>query len=224
MAKKTETSNFMSQLRLIILDNYKDGVVLDEPIGRYIRKEMDDGRLSLLSNITDLLMNTDYISEESRIFLSIPYINYQGIVDEVYINSGRITTANNVQSKVWYDKEKIVRDLGGELPIDVLEYTNRDIKVYLDRLANLRLKVSKSDILKEVKLKFPKETVYCDSISDSDFEEFLDVIAPYTQRCMAHVSNGIDKKILGYIRYITTHVNLSDTDKRRYADLRELIK
>ena len=224
MGRQTGTSNFMIQLRLIVLDNYKDKKLLDAPVGRYIRKELDDDRLKLVKDLTELLMETDYISEESKIFLSTPYINYQGVVDEIYINSNRITTTNNVQSKVWYDKEKLVRDLGGELPIDVLEYTNRDVRVYLDRIANLRLKINKSDLLKEVGLKFPKKTVYCDNIDDEDFEEFLDVIAPYTKKCMGRVANGIDEKVLGYIRYITTHKNLSETDKKRYADLKELIK
>ena len=40
---------------------------------------------------------------------------------------------------------------------------------------------------------------------------------------MSKVANGIDEKVLGYIRYITTHKNLSDTDKKRYNDLKELI-
>jgi len=224
MGRQTGTSDFMIQLRLIVLDNYKDKKLLDAPVGRYIRKELDDDRLKIVKDLTELLMETDYISEESKIFLSTPYINYQGVVDEIYINSNRITTTNNVQSKVWYDKEKLVRDLGGELPIDVLEYTNRDVRVYLDRIANLRLKINKSDLLKEVGLKFPKKTVYCDNIDDEEFEEFLDIIAPYTKKCMSEVANGIDEKVLGYIRYITTHKNLSETDKKRYADLKELIK
>ena len=223
MAKKTETSNFMYQLRLIVLDNYKDKKVLETPVGRYIRKELDSDRLIIVRELTELLMETDYLSEESKVFLSIPYINYQGVVDEIYINSGRITNANNVQSRVWYDKDKLVKELGGDLPIDVLEYMSRDVRIYLDRIANLRLKLSKADLLKGVELKFPRKTVYCDSILDEEFEEFLNIIAPYTKKCMSKVANGIDEKVLGYIRYITTHKNLSDTDKKRYNDLKELI-
>ena len=137
MAKKTETSNFMYQLRLIVLDNYKDKKVLETPVGRYIRKELDSDRLIIVRELTELLMETDYLSEESKVFLSIPYINYQGVVDEIYINSGRITNANNVQSRVWYDKDKLVKELGGDLPIDVLEYMSR-CRTSSRQTANLR--------------------------------------------------------------------------------------
>ena len=223
LGNNKDTSNYMKQLRLIVLDMYKDGVVLDTPIGKYIRKEMDESRVKLLVRLTELLMLTDYIGEESKVYLSIPYINYEGIVDEVYINSGKITNVNAVQSKIWYDKEKIVKEFGDSMPIDILEYTNRDVKEYLDKVHNVWLKVEGKDILKNVSLKFDDETEYCDDITDDEFEDFIAMIAPYTKKVRERVENSIDKHVLGYIRYISTRKDLSDTDRERYNELRKFV-
>ena len=223
MGKMTEASAFMNQLRVIVLENYKEGKVLDSLTGRYIRKQLDADRLKLMRDLTEFLMETDYISEESKIYLSVPYITYKGVVDEMYIRHNKIVNLSTVQSKIWYDKGKLVKEFGADMPLDIIEYTNKDVKIYMDKLATLRLKVNKVNILDNVALDFPKETIYCDSISDEEFEEFLDIIAPYTKKCMGNVVKNIDEKVLGYIRYITTHKCLNDTDKQRYADLKELI-
>ena len=67
------------------------------------------------------------------------------------------------------------------------------MRIYLDRIANLRLKLSKADLLKGVEPKFPRKTVYCDSILDEEFEEFLNIIAPYTKN-EGKVANGVDER------------------------------
>ena len=49
------------------------------------------------------------------------------------------------------------------------------------------------------------------------------MIAPYTKKVRERVENSIDKHVLGYIRYISTRKDLSDTDRERYNELRKFV-
>jgi hypothetical protein len=198
--------------------------MLTSRLKEYVKKDLDEQRVKLMFDLTDLLMNTDYISEESKLYLSVRYINYAGMVDELYKATGKLSNESAIQSRVWYDKKKLVNDLGENIVLDTIEYTKQDITKYMDRISVIRLKVNKVDLLKEVSLEFPREVVYCDDITDEQFEEFLDVIAPYTKNCMKQVVSNIDENVLGYIRYITTHSIISETDKDRYNQLKELAR
>ena len=222
---KESKSNILEQLRNLIRDVYdtSNNVVRNKPVGRFLTEELSDERMKAIKDLVHLCMDTEMFNLATRLYLRIPYAGYSDIVKEIKYATGINTNYSTVQSNIFYSKQKIIKELGENIVLDLVVYTDSDISVYQDRIATALLKANKQDILSNIRLPFSKETKYCDSMEDDEFDACMDIIYNYTNVAITDVVKTLEEGFVGYVRYISTHNDISAKDRERLRELSNMI-
>ncbi len=216
-------NNILKQLKELIsefVDN--QGVIRETPLGRSIKIELSKDRLDFLRQFIDLLINTDYLTEETKVYIKNKYITAEGVYDELKEKYKDINL-NTVKSKIYYDKvNKIVAKFSEKMLADVIEYKNSDITSYKRVLSEIRNKKCGSKLLDNIALKLPKPEASM-RITEGEFEEFIEIILPYTRRHMQEISNMLNPQVIGYIHWILSSELLTEVDLKHRAKINEIL-
>ena len=207
-------SNFTKQLKELVGDFVSaDGEILDYPIGRIGCKKLDDRRIKLLKIFIDLLINTRFTRDVTKLYISQKYITFEGVAEQLQAQ-GQEICVSSVQSRVFYDKRRIEIHIGGNILVDILEYKNVDLDRYEQKLLDLMVQHSNGYMFQTIALHLPTPTFTTD-LSEEEFEEFFRIIAPFSKNHMKFISDNIDTKALGYCKYIISSNVLTEVDKER---------
>lgn len=216
------------QLKELVNDYVKEGKILDNPVGRIGRKNLPEEINGFFKRFLDLLLYTNFISEESKRYIKEYYITIGDIVKELDEEQGVKTNTNAVKVKVWRDKKKITESFGEQMLSELLVYKDtKNLKEYNTILANLCRKFNRSSLLDtNVALDMPDTEVYLgeEMVTDSEFNEFIDIILPYTKNQMEYIASNIDKNTLAYCKYILDTNILNARDLERKERLLEILK
>lgn len=217
------SAGFTKQLKLLIWDFVVDGEILEKPLGRAVKNDLDSERVEFLRLFIDLLLNSNYMSEETKIYLSDRYITMEGVQLKLE-ERGIDVNINTVKSKVWNDKKKIITDFGEDLFGDIIRYRDVDMASYMDKLNRLQVKYNNVSILKNIDLNLRlDDTSINKSITEEEFQEFLGIIAPYSKRHRRFISDNIPRSMVGYAMYLLSNNMLFGDDLERKNTLLELL-
>ncbi len=210
------------QLKDLISDFVVDGDIMEKQLGKTVKKNLSRYRIQFIVQFIDLLLNTDFISEETKVYISDRYLTLDGARKKI----GGNTNLNTLKAKVWYDKNKIVREFGDRFLVDIIDYNNIDIASYVDKLGKLRRKYYSDIMLKglalEIKLDdLPAEEV--EELNDEEFEELINVIAPYSRKHMDYLANNLTRKSIMYMMYILNNYSISNKDLERRKLLMDIL-
>ena len=214
--------NLMKQLKALVYDYVEDGVLLNEPKYRFVRRDFTSKQLKLLRNIVKLLIETDFVSMETKYYLANRFITLKGVSDYLKEKGHKNVTETIVRGKVWYDKKRIIKLLGDKFIIDIMEY-NKNIGKYIKIVEN---KLSESSLYKKfcdnLVIKLP-ETDWNYEITDEEFNELLQYITPYIKPHINFIESNIPKESVGYIKYILSSDSLNEVDLQRKKFILDLI-
>lgn len=199
-------------------------------VGKTGARNLDNSRIEILRAFVDLLKNSRMISNETREYLFDRYITIKGVTEKLNAESGaggKVYLNNTVTSKIAYDRAKLSRIFGEDFLVEVVGKSNNKKKLddYRQILGLMYIEYGsqdKIDIREEVLLPLDKKSLNT-KLSDSEFEQFIGIIAPYFKSQVKAVADSIDKKSIGYFNFISTSPVLSDKDKERLQRLRVLM-
>ena len=217
---------YFKQLKELVYDfTDSNGNVLNTPKGRIAKKELDDSIIKCLRRLVILLLHNDMLREETRIYISDLYITYNGVADKLKEKYGKEVNANTVQTKLWNDKGKITRYLGESMLVDLIEYQDIDkVEEYEERLDKAYEKFGNYKVLDNIALELPEITdKLVDKIEQERFNQFIEIIGPYTKKHMEFISSMLDKDVISYCKYILSTNSLTGEDKDNKEVLKELL-
>lgn len=200
--------------------------ILNKPLGKLIRRDIGSERVDFLRQYIDLLLNSRMLTKETKIYLLDRYITYDGVAEKLGEETGTQINSSTTKAKIWQDKNKIIRAFGERMLVDILEYDNIDFEDYKERLLDAQHKYGNSKLLRNVCLALPETPYQTTSISEKDFNDFIDIISPYTRRQMDIVVNDLldpNLQALSYIRYILSSGLLKSIDEKRKERIIELL-
>lgn len=210
----------LKQLRSLVSDYYNGGNILDTPNNSYKYSTVDMDGEEIIKDVIYLLMNTYYVGEVTKLYLSNPYTTYEGITVLYNKNKTKPIKTSSVRKMVWCDKEKFITDFGEDFIVNLLNGRDIDIEQYKLKLTDLLLSNSQSKLLNGVDLNLDnKDNIFNDTVSDEDFEEFLRLIRPYIKKNKRRAQESLDINVIAYINYIVSHQSLMDIDKERLERL-----
>jgi len=221
------TEGFNKRLRNMICDIKDNMEHIRELDGDYkfriIRKDIGENNLKCCLMLYELIIDTKFISLETKIYLSNRSMNYRNVSEELKFEYDITSSESNVASKIFYDKSKILKNLT-ETMIDELCASKLDVS---EKYSDLLVKAIKNNkyvsLVNGIALDIKLSDKVSFDIDDKEFEKFLKVVEPYTMKKMREVENGINGDTLGYINYLMTSSNLTREDLDRLHKLQELV-
>lgn len=208
------STSILKQLKPVVCDFLdKDGNILYEPSGRYIRINIKPDRIEFLRQFIDLLLNTKYISKETKMYISNRYMTISNVYEELKVSNKDINL-NTVKAKIFYDKNKIAALFGDDMLAKVIEYKDTDMGEYWEKIYKALEKYGSTGVFDGIALKMPPSNLEKE-ITDEEFNEFIECIKPYLLTHMQEKSKGINRKVVGYIKYIMSSSVLSKEDIER---------
>jgi hypothetical protein len=203
-------------------------VVRKEPIpnGNLAKKELSSERIEFLRLFVNLLLNTTFITEKTKLYVSEKHSSYVSLAEKLQKEQGLEINPSTLQSTVWLDKNKIERYFTSKVLLDVIEYTNTDISRYIATAKELINKYGQSSLLtKNIIIKLPDCEVQNTKVSDAEFNDFISTISPYIKSQAQYVSENTSTSLVGYCKYIlnSTDGNLDEQDSQRRKLLLSLL-
>lgn len=228
MSDNSSNKSFMKQLKVVVSDLYEYGVGMrEEPKGRTARKELPKDIMNFLVRFVDLVMNTTMLSEETKMYISDEYITYAGVCGRLEDITSKQYNAHTVQTKIWYDKRKIVKFFGEAMFTNLIELVEIDkLPEYNRALDDAYENYGQTKLWANLALHLPETTVEEEDarVSDDDFMDFIALVGPYNRKHIAFVEKSIDKYTVGYCKRLLKTNELSEQEKGHKEMLLQLLK
>lgn len=216
-------SGFFKEHKDLISDFVaENGTILNKPLGKVVRKELDKDRVDFLRHYIDLLLNSPMLTAETRLYMTNRYITYDGVSESLSVPGKPKVNPSTTKAKIWQDKNKIIMAFGDRLVVDMLEYDVIDMDSYRDKLRAAQERYGMSKLLRNICLTLPETPQEVKSLSDKDFQEFWETVSPFTRVNMRDKVNQINLDALSYARHILSSGLLTAADierKNRLIDL-----
>lgn len=223
MAKERFLS-FMKEIYYDMVD--KNGNIRVIPIGLVGKRNLPNENLKLLEQLIRLIMDTNIVTQETKIYISDVYITMAGVnrvINEMRKEKRlKKVKKTNTSSKIQYDQNKLEKIFGNDFFYNVLS-SNKNIEKYKKIIAHQFMRYSNSDKIREnLLINIPRDYMVTE-LSEEEFEEFLSIIAPYTKRQVKFIENNLNKNACGYFNYLLNMPSLKGIDKERSAVLKTLL-
>ncbi len=216
------SSNLMSKLKSLVCDFRDDnGIILDKPAGRYIKTKIEEDRRPFLRQFVDLLMNTRFITKETKVYISKKYYTVEAVYEELKRENPDIKL-NTVKAKIYYDKNKIEAAFGEDMCANVLEYRDVDMASYKKKLADVMKKYANINVLDNLIIELPQAEM-SDTVDDAEYETMKQIMLRFSRKSVEDLKLLMNKQAVGYVNYILTSSLLSEKDKERRDELIELL-
>ena len=217
------TSGLLKAYKEAVHCLYENGKVLDTPRGRYMNKNLDSDTIDVLRELVRLVIDNKMVTLETRLYISDIYITYKGVADKIQSLTGELPNVNTVQSKIWSDKNKLVRYFGENVFLDLIEYNDKEkLPEYREKIMYAYQKYGNDKVLNNLGINIPKCAMVSE-VNQDDFNDFISAIGPYTKAHMKFVEDNLDRDVAGYCRYILSSSNLTDKDKENKQIIMDMI-
>lgn len=206
---------------------------------------LSEARLTLLRNFCDLVLNTDMLSEWSKMYIKDKNITLKSLTEEinrineekkalvkvksgndvVYEIGGEVSQ-NTVRSKIEYEQKKLSIALGGkDMIVDILYYPSRSIEDYQVRVANLIAEHrGGTDLRNKLCISLDKK-VYSKKFDGDFMSKYQDIIYTYLESTRKAIEEELNKDtdFVGYFNYLLSGIHTDDAkvmeDRRQLIDL-----
>lgn len=224
-------NGFLYELKGIAYDMVdNNGNFRTIPIGMIGTRKLSNDRIRLLQCFLSLIKDTDMVSNETKYYVFNRYITKKGVneeLNELLKDKGKQYKYNTTASKINYDQTKLEKQFGNEMLSDIILRTNNsdDIKRHTNNIIQAYLKYNSNkaeDLRNNIALELDKDTL-CSELDDEKFKTFITVISPYLKSHMKMISSIIDADSVGYFNYLLYSPILSDVDKTRLDELKQLL-
>lgn len=240
-------STIMGMLKQVIYSMYdNNGNLRVKFVGSLADIELSEGRIDLLKNITDLVLNTNIISEETKIYLkdrNIKVSQVNEIINErrkekkeaiekklgnsINYDEYKEVSVNSTQSKITYDRQRLEKMLGSDILTNIIYQRAYNIEEYQIKVGKLLEKYKNIASLREELVLNLKEDCYNKEYNGDFKQDSIKLLKPYIKSEIEQVEKEINNNLdfVGYFNYLLSGVTCStEEDKENRAFLRALLK
>jgi anaerobic ribonucleoside-triphosphate reductase len=141
------------------------------------------------------------------------------------VDESKQINIKTAQSQIDYDTRKLAKYFPDDMINQIVSNRNCNLQDY-EKWLNLAYAdyYKKNKMLTDnLVLKIPRVDIK-DSLSEEQFSELLNIIAPYFRKSIKYVENNLPDSV-GYLIYLmsTPTTNLSFEDKERYGLIKNMI-
>lgn len=168
-----------------------------------------------LNLLLKLIFNTDFISTETKIYLSDRFMSAPALHQVLTETDPKYSkTKKDVANLIYRDQTRVARLVTPD-ELYKIAYKHGSASGLLERLSLEFCKLDKSDsVIQNLTIPLPKDVM--SSKCDEDiFDDFLTRIAPYTKGYIENIINKLPKEAVGYFNYLMYNPMLSEQDKEK---------
>ena len=208
----------LQEIRKCLFDESMNSRV--EPIGEIGKMGLDIVRLRLLTNLLEIIGDTDIVNTETKVYIFNDTTKRE--VNEVMkvMTGNPDVSFNTTQSKIHYGKVKLEETIG-QLLDDLLDKDTNAIGLSV-RVGKLYKEYGTNSIMEDISLKLDK-TPYNSELTDEEFSKLLELIKPYFKIEIDKVVEQITDDMAGYLNFLGTRKYMGDIDIERFNQLKELM-
>ena len=215
-------SDFCKRLKKVVSDFYLDGAILENSVGDYIKSTTPSNRVRVLKKIVKLVMTTNFVDDYTKLYLSNKNYSYQVVTDMLNEKTGLNLSVNQVKGKIWHNVRKVSNLLGAESLKLIIHYRDNDISIFEEILDRELLKYRKKiqgGILIDIQSK-----EFRSDLSDTEFEDFVSIIKPYTTQGIKETKSKLSEEMLQYVNHLIINAeSLDGEDLKRYNLLLSMV-
>ena len=224
----TEGRNFVERLRQVIysLWDKETGELRDIEVSIYLPKRLSEKRKRVLRRLVMVLMQTDFIKDETvKEYLSSYGDSYEDVGRRINANPARI------KRKVFYYCSvsekwpgKLMEKFGDLFLVEIMDYPGHDITRIEQAINQEYIKYfGLYNLQDELVLEIPYR-YQMDKIEDAEFNEFKEAIKPYTKREIERVKKSLTVAQRGYFWFLVNNqYGLQGKDLERFKELKALL-
>lgn len=174
----------------------------------------------ILRMLKELVMNTNYFKEDTKIFLFSRYgtnINYNN-------SNGCSSNKNTSRSRINYDLLKLKSVLGGDALEIIIKSQNKDLSYYAERINDLIMKTKGKIFLEGFSIKVPECYIESKELSQEEIENLKEIVKYGSKKYLRLLEKRMTINQVAYLRYLEKNKdNLSGREKELHAYLMEWI-
>lgn len=184
-------------------------------IGVLKDKDPRSDNMVALKFLIQILLNSDYISEASKMYISDRDITASSIASDLNDRNskgkGYEVTVKDISNRLYREQDKIVKNIVSSNELYDIVYNDASPSKMVERLTKEVSKKNKKS--SEIVLDIPNDIIYseCD---DDIFDDFLNKIRPYSKKYIENVCRQLPEAAIGYYNYIMNNPCLSEKDKQ----------
>ncbi len=169
-------------------------------------------RSMLLRDVIELCLYTKYTNMECKYYLTSPGVILGNLSEVIFNKTGQVVNDMTCRNKVSYCKKKLTNDLGSDIIIKILDKRLPDLSEYIEKVANIRIKYMDFSLNEVYAIDLDMIQPNINKVPYEDIKKVLDKLDVYSRKSVNSLLNDDEKKILGYIKYLSIS-NTSDEDE-----------
>lgn len=216
-------SNIMTQLKELYYSlRDSNGNERMQVVGILKENSVSKSRMQLLNEVVDLVVDTDIICNEAKMYIKDRGITLKRLTSELN-DSGERISDSALNGRVLYASRKLEKEIGSMAISDILYSKTKDISVHEANIAKVISKYTGGSKLKQNIMFNIDDNQICSKYSGDFFEEFGEIIKEFN-RVHYEESRRIEKsgEACGYINYLLSGVKVDD--EKVIEDRERLIK
>lgn len=203
-----------------------DDSFYDTPMGNIGRRTRDDTRLMFLRKYLEFILHSKVLSSTTKIYIRSACSSMQAAFEKYNATVPEWERVNlkTALSKVNYDKNKLSALFAEDMLSKVVYTLNPDMASYEKSLdAAIRRYAPKAKQVNGLRLKLPSAPPE-KLMTDDEFEDMLDLIAPYTAAAIKSAEDTFPPAWAGYLGYLTSGTKLNTAAQRHLRLLQAVLK
>lgn len=206
-------------LRAVIREaGSKEGLV----VGNYVYGNMlTEENIVVLSALYKLVMQTDYLWTESRMWLA--GMRTYRVINETVEQKEKVKPST-ARSRIYYDVVKLKKLLGPGL---VMEVFNADPERLEEIHTVIKKKLEKYDtnsLIKQLAIKVPEPAGECAEITEREWDELLFICKHYARKRVEFIESKTTPRHMSYLVYLQEHeADLPERQKEKLEQIKKYL-
>lgn len=214
------------QLKALVRECTDGKNILSTPKEERLKCNGDKDREQLAVGLVNLLLNTNYFNEITKIYISDFYMSKVDAYKEMSELGIDIPQAT-ANSRIRADLLKFSHDFGKTVIIDIFEAYGASISKYEHKLNEIMAadsgeKSELDSIFRPLMLPFGVPNTG-KNVTDEDIESLVEILLPYTEEFMASVERQVNKETIFYARELLRRGPIGEVERQRYNKLKALV-
>jgi hypothetical protein len=195
-------------------------------MGNIGRRSLDDARLAFLRKYLEFILHSKVLSPTTKIYIRSACSSMRAAFEQYNVTVPEWERINlkTALSKVNYDKNKLSALFAEDMLMKVVFTLKPDMVLYEKSLnAAIRRYAPKAKQVNGLRLKLPPSPPE-KLMTDDEFEEIIDLIAPYSTAAIKSIEDTFPPHWAGYLGYLTSGTELNTAAQRHLRLLQAILK